>query len=65
MILSIPISRMGCTDRLGWFHTATGQYPVKTGYRSAMELMEDGAFGKIGCGSTSERTKSDQLWRSI
>lgn len=65
VILSIPISRTGCTDKLGRFHTATGLYSVKTGYKSAIELMEDGALGKKGCGSTSEKTKHDQLWKSI
>ncbi|CAN6713066.1 unnamed protein product [Malus baccata var. baccata] len=65
VILSIPISRTGSTDRLRWFHTACGTYLVKTGYGVAMELMENGALGKKGRSSNSEKTKHNLLWKSI
>ncbi|CAN6584292.1 unnamed protein product [Malus baccata var. baccata] len=65
VILSIPISRTGSTDRLRWFHTADGNYSVKSGYRIAMELMENGELGKKGRGSNSEKTKHNTPWKSI
>ena len=65
VILSILLSRTGCRDRLAWFHNANGIYSMKSGYGLAMELMENGAFGKKGGGSTSEKTKHNQLWRMI
>ncbi|CAN6579067.1 unnamed protein product [Malus baccata var. baccata] len=65
VILSIPISRTGSTDRLRWFHTACGTYSVKTGYGVVMELMENGALDKKGRGLNSEKTKHNLLWKSI
>ena len=64
-ILCIPFSITGCTDKLGWFHTANGIYSVRTGYRAAMELMDDGALEKRGRDTTSDKTKSVQFWKSI
>ncbi|KAM1750686.1 hypothetical protein ACFX11_008896 [Malus domestica] len=49
-ILSIPISKFGSCDRMGWFHTANGVYSVKSGYGIALELMGSGGLGKKGRG---------------
>ncbi|CAN6541779.1 unnamed protein product [Malus baccata var. baccata] len=64
-ILSIPISKTGSCDRMGWFHTANGVYSVKLGYGIAMELMESGGLGKKGRGATSDKTKHNKTWNAI
>ncbi|CAN6542159.1 unnamed protein product [Malus baccata var. baccata] len=64
-ILSIPISKSGACDRLGWFHTANGVYSVKSGYGIAMELMENGGLGKKGRGASSDKTKYNKTWNAI
>ena len=64
-IISIPISITGASDKLGWFHTASGVYSVKSGYWVARELMEDEAFERKGRGATSTKSLFGQLWKSI
>ncbi|KAM2726388.1 hypothetical protein EV2_038832 [Malus domestica] len=64
-ILSIPISKIGSYDRMGWFHTANGVYSVKSGYGIAMELMESRGLGKKGRGATSDKTKHNKIWNAI
>ncbi|KAM2382901.1 hypothetical protein FF1_040467 [Malus domestica] len=41
LILSIPLSRTGCRDRLVWYHAANGVFTVKFGYGITMGLMEN------------------------
>lgn len=65
VILGIPLSRTGYRDRLAWFHNANGIYSVKSGYGLVMKLMKNGALGKKRRRSTSEKTKHNQLWRTI
>ncbi|KAM0957035.1 hypothetical protein ACFX2F_025419 [Malus domestica] len=46
LILSIPLRRIGCHDRLVWYNTLNGDYLVKSGHRVAVSLMENGALGR-------------------
>ncbi|CAN6541494.1 unnamed protein product [Malus baccata var. baccata] len=64
-ILSIPLSKFGCCDRLVWHHTVDGSYSVKTGYRVAVSLLENGDLGKKGRGAPSTHHISNQVWKGI
>ncbi|CAN6724078.1 unnamed protein product [Malus baccata var. baccata] len=64
-ILSIPLSKSGCLDRLVWHYTVNGDYSVKTGYGVAMNLMENGALGKKGRGASSVLRKNNLSWKRI
>ena len=64
-ILSIPVSRSGCRDRLVWHHSVNGEYSVRTGYGEAVKLMENGALGRRGRGTSSENRKPNQVWNLI
>ncbi|KAM1546033.1 hypothetical protein ACFX10_046299 [Malus domestica] len=65
LILSIPLSKTGCRDRMVWHHNANGVYSVRSGYGVAMNLMENGALGKKGCGSASDKPKNCSAWNLI
>ncbi|CAN6573468.1 unnamed protein product [Malus baccata var. baccata] len=64
-ILSIPLSKSGCLDRLVWHYTVNGDYSVKTGYGVAMNLMENGALGKKGRGASSVLRMNNLSWKRI
>ncbi|CAN6581073.1 unnamed protein product [Malus baccata var. baccata] len=64
-ILSIPLSKTGCHDRMVWHHNVNGDYLVRSGYGVAINLMENGALGKKGCGSASEKPKNCHAWNLI
>ncbi|KAM1559490.1 hypothetical protein ACFX1Z_002858 [Malus domestica] len=64
-ILSIPLSKSGCCDRLVWHYTVNGDYSVKTGYGVAMNLMENGALGRKGRGAPSEHRTNNLAWKQI
>ncbi|KAM1775069.1 hypothetical protein ACFX12_044360 [Malus domestica] len=64
-ILSIPLSKTGSRDRLVWHHTVNGDYSVRSGYGVAMNLMENGALGSKGRGSTSAKPKNCYAWNLI
>ena len=64
-ILSIPVSRTGRRDRLVWHHSVNGEYSVRTGYGEAVKLMENGALGRRGRGTSSENRKPNQVWNLI
>ncbi|KAM1958038.1 hypothetical protein ACFX15_003481 [Malus domestica] len=64
-ILSIPLSKTGCRDRMVWHHNANGVYSVRSGYGVAMNLMENGAMGKKGRGSASDKPKNCYAWNLI
>ncbi|CAN6576692.1 unnamed protein product [Malus baccata var. baccata] len=64
-ILSIPLSKSGCLDRLVWHYTVNGDYSVKTGYGVAMNLMENGNLGKKGLGASSAHRKNNLTWKRI
>ncbi|CAN6580631.1 unnamed protein product [Malus baccata var. baccata] len=64
-ILSIPLSKYGCCDRLVWHHTVDGRYSVKTGYRVAVSLLENGALGRKGRGVPSMHHNTNQVWKGI
>ncbi|CAN6691340.1 unnamed protein product [Malus baccata var. baccata] len=64
-ILSIPLSKTGCRDRMVWHHNANGVYSVRSGYGVAMNLMENGALGKKGRGAASDKPKDCYAWNLI
>ncbi|CAN6558450.1 unnamed protein product [Malus baccata var. baccata] len=64
-ILSIPLSKTRCRDRMVWHHNVNGVYSVRSGYGVAMNLMENGALGKKGRGSASEKPKNCYAWNLI
>ncbi|KAM2231146.1 hypothetical protein ACFX1S_015471 [Malus domestica] len=64
-ILSIPLSKFGCCDRLVWHHTVDGSYSVKTGYGVAVSLLENGVLGKKGRGVPSMHHNTNQVWKGI
>lgn len=65
LILSIPLSKTGCCDKLVWPHIVNGDYLVKSGYRVVVSLMENGALGRKGRGAPSENRKHNQVWNKI
>ncbi|CAN6562972.1 unnamed protein product [Malus baccata var. baccata] len=64
-ILSIPLSKTGSRDRFVWHHTVNGIYSVRSGYGVAMDLMDNGALGRKGRGSTSAKPKNCYAWTLI
>ncbi|KAM1655328.1 hypothetical protein ACFX2K_007610 [Malus domestica] len=64
-ILSIPLSKTGCRDRMVWHYNANRVYSVRSGYGVAMNLMENGALGKKGRGSASDKPKNCYAWNLI
>lgn len=52
-ILSIPLSRTGCREKLVWHHTVNGEYSIRSGYGVVVGLMEEGDLGRKECGSPS------------
>lgn len=64
-IVSIPLGRKGCSDRLVWHHTENRMYTVKSDFGMALGLMESGALGRKGRGSLSEKMKHNQVWNRI
>lgn len=60
-ILSIPISRMGCCDKMVWHHTTNGVSTVRSGYGVAWSLMENGGLRRKGRGATSGGSERTQV----
>ncbi|KAM1642119.1 hypothetical protein ACFX2K_012097 [Malus domestica] len=50
LILGLPVSLVGCGDRVIWHYAKNGEYTVRTGYGVAMEMQENGEFGRQGTG---------------
>ncbi|KAM1086301.1 hypothetical protein ACFX2B_011831 [Malus domestica] len=44
LILGLPVSLVGCGDRVIWHYAKNGEYTVRTGYGVAMEMQENGEF---------------------
>nr|GEU52210.1 reverse transcriptase [Tanacetum cinerariifolium] len=55
MVLQIPISQTGSSDKLIWHFDPKGQYTVKSGYKQAMALMSTSVF--IGESSANPSSK--------
>ena len=64
LILGIPLSLMGCKDRIIWHYTKHGGYTVRTGYKVTMELQANGGFWR-GTGMASGKVEEDWLWKGI
>ncbi|KAM2417385.1 hypothetical protein ACFX1W_024236 [Malus domestica] len=64
-ILSIPISRMGCCDKMVWHHTTNGVYTVRCGYGVAWSLLENGGLGRKGRGATNGVSERTRVWNRI
>lgn len=64
-ILSMPLSKFGCDDKLIWHHTKSGVYTVKSGYYIAQELSRNGELGKKWRGESSAGQGRNTIWSSI
>ncbi|KAB2608743.1 hypothetical protein D8674_011911 [Pyrus ussuriensis x Pyrus communis] len=51
IILRLPVSLMGCPDRLIWHYFNNGSYTVRTGYGVAIEMEENGKLGRKETGA--------------
>ncbi|XP_068340310.1 uncharacterized protein [Pyrus communis] len=65
LILGIPLSLMGCKDRIIWHHTKHGGYTVRTGHKVAMELQVNGEFKRTVTGMASGKAEGDRMWKGI
>ncbi|CAB4299175.1 unnamed protein product [Prunus armeniaca] len=64
-ILSLPLSRWGCDDRLVWHFTTHGGYSVHTGYEFALTLWKSGELGGKVEGECSYGNDRKKFWKSI
>ncbi|BFG21532.1 hypothetical protein CerSpe_078060 [Prunus speciosa] len=64
-ILSLPLSRWGCDDKLVWHFTAHGGYTVRTGYELALNLRKNGELGWKAEGDCSHGNDQKKFWRNI
>ncbi|CAB4269275.1 unnamed protein product [Prunus armeniaca] len=64
-ILSLPLSRWGCDDKLVWHFTAHGGYSVRTGYELALNLPKNGELGGKAEGECSHGNDQKNFWNSI
>ncbi|CAL9014415.1 unnamed protein product [Prunus brigantina] len=64
-ILSIPISRWGCPDKLIWHFTMHGQYTVRSCYELALHLQRNGELGRKGAGEASGCSSQTSIWKSV
>ncbi|CAL8112885.1 unnamed protein product [Prunus armeniaca] len=64
-ILSLPLSRWGCDDRLVWHFTTHGGYSVHTGYEFALTLRKSGELGGKVEGECSYGNDRKKFWKSI
>lgn len=65
LILGMPVSLAGCEDRVIWHYAKNGDYTVRTGYGVAVEMQENGEFGRRGTGGCSRREVDESYWRDI
>lgn len=63
IILCMPLSHFGCSDRLNWHYTQDGIYSVKSGYLVAQEMNMNGELGRRGQ-SSCDATK-DTIWMAV
>ncbi|KAM1487097.1 hypothetical protein ACFX2I_001208 [Malus domestica] len=49
------LSKSGCPDKRIWHYTKDGLYSVRSGYYVAMEMMQNGEFGRKGEGDVKLR----------
>ncbi|CAL9001924.1 unnamed protein product [Prunus brigantina] len=64
-ILSLPLSRWGCDDRLVWHFTTHGGYSVRTGYELALTLRKNSELGGKAEGECSYGNDRKKFWKSI
>ncbi|GKD48782.1 hypothetical protein Tco_1277758 [Tanacetum coccineum] len=60
MVLQIPISQTGSSDKLIWHFDPKGQYTVKSGYKQAIALIS--TFVSIG---ESSANPSSKFWKKL
>lgn len=61
IILSMPLSRSGCTNKLIWHYTKNGLYTVKSGYLIAQDLSQNGEIGRKGVGESSDGQEKNEV----
>ncbi|GKA83147.1 reverse transcriptase [Tanacetum coccineum] len=59
LVLQIPISQIGSSDKLIWHFDPKGQYPVKSGYKQAIALLST----SISIGESSA-IPSSKFWKN-
>lgn len=64
-MLSMPLSKFGCGNKLIWHHTKGGVYSVKTGYYIAQDLSRNGELGCKGRGESSAGQGRSKVWSTI
>lgn len=63
VILKIPVSSMGTSNRLVWHGTSNGYFSVASGYRFAKELKKKAERGE---GTSRTGTEDDtKMWNNI
>ncbi|CAB4298745.1 unnamed protein product [Prunus armeniaca] len=65
LILKMPISRLGCPDKLLWHFTKHGNYTVKSGYELAESLHRNGELNRKGEGECSNQKVQKSFWKGI
>lgn len=64
-ILSMPISRWGCPNKLIWHFSKHERYVVKSSYELARHLQRNGELGhKVG-GETSNTHGRNDVWPTL
>ncbi|CAB4313148.1 unnamed protein product [Prunus armeniaca] len=64
-ILSIPINKWGCPDKLIWHFSMHGQYTVRSSYELALHLQRNGELGHKGASEASGSYSQSSVWKSF
>lgn len=64
-ILGIPLPRYDMEDSLIWNFSNVGNYSVKSGYETALDLQKNGFLGTKAQGESSTRDRMKEVWKSI
>jgi len=65
VILSMPLSKFGCSDRHIWHYTPNGLYSVKSGYMIAQKMNHNGEIGRKGMGQSGGEHIRDHVWTDL
>ncbi|XP_048426139.1 uncharacterized protein LOC125470719 [Pyrus x bretschneideri] len=60
LILGLPVSIGGCSDRVIWHYSKNDDYTVRTGHGVAMEMQENGELRRKRMRSSSRRKDFDR-----
>ncbi|KAI5321886.1 PREDICTED: LOC110744812 [Prunus dulcis] len=65
LILNMPISHLGCPDKLLRHFTKHGNYTVKLGYELVESLHRNGELNRKGEGECSNQKVQKSFWKGI